>query len=82
MLLKNQEDKIIESIYITKIFKIIIIKLNNEFKVKFKKNYSEDNLWDKIFKIFIDISKKEENISININFKLRNGLIYHLNKEG
>ena len=67
--------------YITKIFKVIIIKLSNKFKAKFKRNYSEDNLWDKIFKVFIDIFKEEEDIPIDINFKLRNRLIYYFNKK-
>ena len=68
--------------YIIEVFKVIIIKLSDKFKIKFKKNYSEDNLQNKIFKALVDIFKKEEDISTNVGFKLRNGLIYYLDKEG
>ena len=56
--------------------------MNDKFKAKFKRSYNKDNLWNKIFKAFIDMFKEEEDISIGINFKLRNGLIYYFNKKG
>ena len=51
-------------------FKIIIIKFNNNFKIKLKKSYNKDKIWDKIFKALKNMPKEEKDIFIGVNFIL------------
>ena len=81
-LLESQGGKTTEPAYITEAFKAIVVELSDEFKAKLKRSYSEDNSWDKVFKALADMPKEEEDVPTGVGFKLRNGLIYHLDEEG
>ena len=62
-------------------FKAIVIKFNNNFKIKFKKNYNKNKIWNKIFKTLENIFKEKKNIFIKINFILQNNLIYYIDEK-
>ena len=65
------------------IYHVILIKMSNEFKRKFKKTYKKNKRWIRIIKLLIKDSVENNSKNWinfeNLRFKYRDDLVYYLN---